>query len=77
LRKELWERYGVISFRVYQYPVSRLCRHGCIELKQHRDRRSSFLPDARIKYATLPTASKLHSTSSARVSSPPYTVFRI
>ena len=79
LRKELFERHGVVSWRIYQYPVgprsfpcprihpSRLREHF-IAHPFYRVKQFSFLLVVPIKYATLQTASRSRWTSSALVS---------
>jgi hypothetical protein len=57
-RKELAERYGVVSWRVYQYPVSLDYVSMCWPLANNRVKRCSFLRDVRIKCATWQTVSR-------------------
>lgn len=70
MRRELWDEYGVSSFRVYQYPVSRpRGRRGKAD-GHDRDRRSSFPRDVHIRCVTWQTASRWRSILSVRVCRP-------
>lgn len=69
-RKELWERKRVVSWRVYQYPVSVIAfvMHDMVSDNVYRAKQFLFLQDVRIKFVIFPIVLRWLSTLLALVS---------